>query len=207
MKTLNELATKLQTYIIKSQTDAHNSTNLIISKYNNLKLKMDTKLSFPNIIITIGISESIYNFMEGTKTDGGLGPDEKYVRKWLGNSNVISDLKEIWVAMNELIKAEDENKAVSMEGEADEAKVDEPRKKRKMDTAQNLSTVEEFVVDLEEGIKEIATDDDESEETLVSFEQEELKKFTASKSLDFESIDEIKRDIRNYLKSIHKRPE
>ena len=107
MKTLHELATKLQEYIIKSQQDAYNSTNMNITKYNNLKLRMETKLHYPNIIIVIGISEATFNIKEGTKTDGSLGPDERYVKKWLGNSSVIADLKEIYIAMSDLIKAED----------------------------------------------------------------------------------------------------
>ncbi|MBE7713600.1 MAG: hypothetical protein E7Z87_07640 [Cyanobacteria bacterium SIG26] len=204
MKTLNELATKLQTYIIKSQADSHNSTNMSISKYNNLKLKMDTKLNFPNVIITIGISESIYNFVDGTKTDGSLGPDERYVRKWLNSSNIISDLREIWVAMNELIKAEDEDKAVSMEGEADEAKFDDNRRKRRSSTA-GLTTVDEFVEDLEQGIKEIATDGESGDESYISYDEEQARKFSSAYESHYESVDGIKEDIRNYLKSIYKK--
>lgn len=83
MKTLHELATKLQQYIIKSQQDAHNSTNMNITKYNNLKLRMETKLHYPNVIISIGISEATFNIKEGTKTDGSLGPDERYVKNGL----------------------------------------------------------------------------------------------------------------------------
>lgn len=117
MKTLHELATKLQKYIIQSQEDAHNQTNLNVTKYNNLKLRMETRIHYPNVIVSIGISEATFNIADGTKTDGGLGPDEKYVRKWLGSSTVIADLKEIFIAMSDLIKAEDENKAIAMEGE------------------------------------------------------------------------------------------
>ena len=94
MKTLHELATKLQKYIIQSQEDAHNQTNLNVTKYNNLKLRMETRIHYPNVIVCIGISEATFNIADGTKTDGGLGPDEKYVRKWLGSSTVIADLKE-----------------------------------------------------------------------------------------------------------------
>ena len=145
MKTLHELATKLQTFIIKAQEDAHNSTNMSVAKYNNLKLKVESKYHFPNVIVCIGISEAVFNIKEGTKVDGGLGPDEKHVRKWLGNSNIISELLEIWVSMNELVKAEEEEKAVEMEGEADEAKSDAPRKhKHKKDDDDDLATLEEF---------------------------------------------------------------
>ena len=60
MKTLHEMAKKLQEYIIRSQQDAHNSTNMNVTKYNNLKLKMDTKIHFPHVIICIGISEGTF---------------------------------------------------------------------------------------------------------------------------------------------------
>ena len=53
MKTLHELATKLQTFIIKAQEDAHNSTNMSVAKYNNLKLKIESKYHFPNLIVCI----------------------------------------------------------------------------------------------------------------------------------------------------------
>lgn len=209
MKTLHELATKLQSFIIKCQTDAHNSTNLNVSKYNNLKLKMDTKLNFPNLIVVIGISEAVYNFAEGTKTDGGLGPDEKYVRKWLCSSNIVAELKEIWIAMGDLIKAEDEDKAIAMEGEADEAKLDEPTRKRRKQTAhQELSTVEKFVEQIEEAIKtEIRESQGISEEDeMLSYEQEQAKMFDDVHKGAPESIESIKQDLKNYLKSIYKKP-
>lgn len=145
MRTLHELAIKLQTFIIKSQEDAHNATNMSVTKYNNLKLKMDTKHNFPNIIVCIGISEAVFNFAEGTKVDGGLGPDEKYVRKWLGSSTIISDLKELWISTSELIKAEEEDKAISMEGGADEAKTDAPtHKKKRPHNSEGDITLEDF---------------------------------------------------------------
>lgn len=55
MKTLHEMAVKLQESIIAQQEDAHNSTTLNVTKYNNLKLKMSTKYTYPHVIITIGI--------------------------------------------------------------------------------------------------------------------------------------------------------
>jgi len=144
MRTLHELAVKCQTFIIKAQEDAHNQTNMILTKYNNLKLKVDTKYQFPNVVVRIGISEAVFNVKDGTKVDGGLGPDEKYVRKWLGNSTVISDLTEIWLDMYDLIKAEDEDKAVSQQGEADEAKSDFVLKKKKISQDMEMTTMEEF---------------------------------------------------------------
>ena len=167
MKTLHELATKLQTFIIKAQEDAHNSTNMSVAKYNNLKLKIESKYHFPNVIVCIGISEAVFNIKEGTKVDGGLGPDEKHVRKWLGNSTIISDLYEIWLSMNELVKAEEEEKAVNMEGEADEAKSDAPKKHKPKNECAELDTIEEFFEldsDTNKESKEESQTDSESSE-------------------------------------------
>lgn len=200
MKTLHELASKLQTYIIKSQEDAHNQTNLNVTKYNNLKLRMETRLHYPNVIVCIGISEATFNIADGTKTDGGLGPDEKYVRKWLGSSNIIADLKEIWIAMSDLIKAEDENKAIAMEGEADEAKRDAPRKKHLrnlMDMTAPLDTEPE------------SEDDEEGEEgeELMTLEESIQHKDTPEEKDDTEpeTVEDVKKNLKNYLKSMFRR--
>lgn len=197
MKTLHELATKLQQYIIKSQQDAHNSTNMNITKYNNLKLRMETKLHYPNIIVTIGISEAIFNIREGTKTDGSLGPDERYVKKWLGSSSVIADLKEIYIAMSDLIKAEDENKAISMEGEADEAKKDTPRKQkfRELISASSMSTTEET-----------ESEDTDNEELLSveeSFQEESSESEPAT--TEPETVEQVKKGLKEMLKSMFRR--
>ncbi len=98
MTTLNEMANKLQAYIIESQSDAHNSSamNLNVSKYNNIKLAMDETVRYPHISIRIGISEATYSLRDGTRMEGGLGPDEKYVHKWIGNYAVVSELTGIY---------------------------------------------------------------------------------------------------------------
>lgn len=195
MKTLHELATKLQEYIIKSQQDAYNSKNMNITKYNNLKLRMETKLHYPNIIITIGISEATFNIKEGTKTDGSLGPDERYVKKWLGNSSVIADLKEIYIAMSDLIKAEDENKAISMEGEADEAKRDTPRKQkfRELISASSMTTAEE-------------TESDTDNEELLSVEESFQEKSSQSEATsEPETVEQVKKGLKEMLKSMFRR--
>ena len=98
MTTLNEMANKLQSFILDSQSDAHSSSavNLNMSKYNNIKLAMDETVRYPHISIRIGISEATYSLRDGIRVDGGLGPDEKYVHKWIGNYAVVSELNEIY---------------------------------------------------------------------------------------------------------------
>ena len=201
MKTLHELAIKLQDYIIKSQSDAHNETNLNVTKYNNLKLKMETRNHYPNIIVCIGISEATFNIADGTKTDGGLGPDEKYVRKWLGSSTVIADLKEIWIAMTDLIKAEDEDKAISMEGEADEVKREAPRKKKFRELLDIAMPLDAEPNDDDDDSK----DDDESPGLMTleeSIHQTEKKEIPDDEP---ETVEEVKKGLKDYLKSMFRR--
>ena len=200
MKTLHEMAVKLQEYIIKSQEDAHNSTNMNVTKYNNLKLKMDSKIHYPHVIVCIGISEVVFNIAEGTKTDGGLGPDEKYVRKWLGNSTVLSDLKELYVAMSDLIRAEDEDKAVAMEGEAEEAKRDAPRKRHKFKELLNAAMPTDILPDSEET---------EDEPELLSVEESVKERMTPNETPTNddgpETVEQVKKGLKDYLKSMFRR--
>ncbi len=195
MKTLHEMAVKLQESIVKQQEDAHNSTNLNVTKYNNLKLKMSTKYTYPHVIVTIGISEAIFNIAEGTKTDGGLGPDEKYVRKWLATSTVIADLKEIYISLGEFIKAGEENKAVAQEGEADEVKRDAPRKKKV------FKDLIESAMPIDGSIDTVESEDAEE---VISEVEDSRPKPKDTEDPEAESVEEIKRDLKSYLKAMFK---
>lgn len=192
MKTLHELAIKLQESIIKQQEDSHNSANLNVTKYNNLKIKMDTRYSYPHAIVCIGISEAVFNIAEGTKTDGGLGPDEKYVRKWLANSTVISDLKEIWISLGELVKAEEQDKAISQEGEADEVKREAPRKKKKFRS----------LLDMAMPIDGIPIEGELAEDEDSAYDVEADEEENSDDKVCTETVDEIKKDLKSYLKSV-----
>ena len=99
--TLHELAVKLQESIIRQQEDAHNAGSINVAKYNNLKLIMDPAINYPHIIIRIGISEVTYNLNDSSRTDGSLGPDERYVRRWLAATSIINDLMEIYKLLEE----------------------------------------------------------------------------------------------------------
>ena len=202
MKTLNEMAVKLQESIIKQQDDAHNSSTLNVNKYNNLKIRMSTKYHYPHISVSIGISEAIFNIEDCTKTDGGLGPDERYVRKWMGTSTIAADLKEIYAALSDLIKAEDVAKEISQEGEADEVKRDAPRKK----TA--------FKKILEGGLPMMNSDSPIEEvsksEQMISLSEEVHNRTVHShteKNNDtgMETVDNVKKDLKDFLKSMFRR--
>lgn len=134
MATLNELAVKLQSYIINTQMDGRNRRSLNKGRYNNLKLKVNTGLEYPNIVVTIGISEATYNVDAGTKTDGSLGPDEVYVYKWITNPYIAPALKEIYLQATELVNLEEEQEEIkeeledelkqAAEGQAGESDID-----------------------------------------------------------------------------------
>ena len=194
MKTLHEMAVKLQESIIAQQEDAHNSTTLSVTKYNNLKLKMSTKYTYPHVIITIGISEAIFNIADGTKTDGGLGPDEKYVKKWLGTSTVIADLKEIYISVGELVRAGEENKAVSQEGEADEVKRQAPKKKKA------FKDLIEMAMPLDGAIDTVNDENDE----IISEVEDNRPKPKDTEDPEVETVEEIKKDLKSYLKAMFK---
>lgn len=99
-KNLKDLTDDLKEYIINQQSDAHNKTNLKKERYNNLKLSMDiTQNPSPHILINLGMSEAEFDIKSGSKKNGGLGPDERYVLRWFGRANVLPDLNECWKSM------------------------------------------------------------------------------------------------------------
>lgn len=149
MATLNELANKLQAFIIEQQVDPHNLRQLTVHRYNNLKLKI-AQLSYPNVIVCIGISEATYNLEDGSKVDGGLGQDERYVRKWLGRNTILKELKELYYQLTDLISLEEEvlMEEEELEGTADEAEeVDIVKRKRRKSLLPEDSPFEEFEYD------------------------------------------------------------
>lgn len=97
-KTLNELSRELRDFIIELQSDAHNITGFKKYRYNNLKIEvMDPRTTpFPQVKITIGMSEAIFNMLTIEKIAGGLGPDERFVLRWFTKSNNMNELKEAW---------------------------------------------------------------------------------------------------------------
>ena len=107
--TLHELAVKLQESIIRQQEDAHNVGSINVAKYNNVKLIMDPTINYPHIIIRIGISEATYNLNDSSRTDGSLGPDERYVRRWLASSSVVNDLTDIYKLLQEGVDEGDDD--------------------------------------------------------------------------------------------------
>ena len=203
-KTLHELATNLQESIIKQQEDAHNLSALNVNKYNNLKLKMDSTIHFPHVVVTIGISEATFNIKECIKTDGGLGPDERYVKKWLAYSSVLYDLNELYKSFGELIDAkmseEDDNPNayVHKEGEAEEVKIDTPRAHYKRKNNSGLITVKEDIENnnMSDGV------DYEIEASALQEAKEHVK---LNPNYSLESVENIKNELKAYLNSSMRR--
>ncbi|MBP3923710.1 hypothetical protein J6E39_00530 [bacterium] len=99
-KTLNELSRELKDFIISEQSDSYNSHGIRLPRYNNLKLSMDiAKNPTPHVTISISMSQAIFKLRDGEKESGSLGPDERYVLKWLNKSGTMEYLREAWGAI------------------------------------------------------------------------------------------------------------
>ncbi len=95
-KTLNELAASLKEFIASTQ-DAHTSGDIKKYRYNNLKIDISDPRTTktPQIIVTIGMSEATFNLATGEKISGGLGPDERYVLRWLDRGSNREELNAV----------------------------------------------------------------------------------------------------------------
>ena len=97
MATFKDMEDSLKTFIIQEQSDAHNRGNINHAKYNNIKITMDpAKNPLPHIIIRISISEAMYALNDFSKTNGGLGYEERFVLKWFGRYGIKEKLIELW---------------------------------------------------------------------------------------------------------------
>ena len=97
MSTFKDLEDHLKNFIIQEQSDAHNTRSLNIAKYNNIKIWMDlAKYIQPHFFVRISISEAAFSINDGTKINGGLGYEERFVYKWYGRMGVKEKLLELW---------------------------------------------------------------------------------------------------------------
>ena len=91
----------LKAFLSEAQSDRYNSRNANFYKYNNLRIFMDPKrTAIPHFIIRIGISEIMYNSGNGEKLSGGLGVDERLVRRWIDRNLLRMDLNTCWKNAN-----------------------------------------------------------------------------------------------------------
>lgn len=96
-RTLHELSNSLKEFIFEN-TDAHNNSDFKHYRYNNLKINISdprtTKI--PQVIVTIGMSEASFSLLTGEKISGGLGPDEKYIYRWMDRGSHKEELREAY---------------------------------------------------------------------------------------------------------------
>lgn len=100
----------LKEYLAEEQVDKYNSRSTNAHKYNNLKIFMEPKKNpIPHFSVRIGISEATYK-LNGQKLSGGLGVDERYVRRWIERNLTRLDLNTMWINANKVeeIKLEGE---------------------------------------------------------------------------------------------------
>lgn len=92
------LEESLKNFFAEEYMDSRNTRSMNLYKYHNLKIYMDPKKSdIPHIVIRIGISEALYDIEKAEKISGGLGSDERIVRKWLTRNMGRLNLGTIWV--------------------------------------------------------------------------------------------------------------
>lgn len=93
------LEESLKQFLIDAQSDNYNSRNTNFHKYNNLKIYANpAKNQTPHFIVRIGISEAMYDIAKREKLDGGLGSDERLVRRWIDRMAERFDISSIWAS-------------------------------------------------------------------------------------------------------------
>lgn len=102
---LHRLEESLKEFLLREQSDSYNAPNIHMPKYNNLKIFMTPRQNkIPHFIVRIGISEAMYSIESGERISGGIGNDEKYIRRWLEKVFIREDLETLW-AVESSIKA------------------------------------------------------------------------------------------------------
>ncbi|MCM1003194.1 MAG: hypothetical protein NC408_02505 [Candidatus Gastranaerophilales bacterium] len=97
MTTFKDMEDRLKKFLLEEQSDAHNIKTMSAAKYNNIKIWMNpVKTPIPHVIIRISISEATYALSDFSKTNGGLGFEERYVIKWFGRAGIKEKLNELW---------------------------------------------------------------------------------------------------------------
>lgn len=130
-KSISKFDNSLTEFLINVMTDKYGDAKSYAYKYNNLKVSMDPRsVSDPHIYVNVGISEAVFSIIDGKKLEGGLGPEDGYVKRWIERTNINKELIAHWKLLKDAITAEesdDINKkasAVSRLRRAETANVD-----------------------------------------------------------------------------------
>jgi len=106
---ISKFSNSLTEFLINAMADRHSEARHIAQRLNNLKVYMDPlKVTEPHFFVSIGISEACYNLDSGKKMDGSLGPEDAYVSRWAGRSNIASALKAHWKKLLDAAHDEEE---------------------------------------------------------------------------------------------------
>ena len=107
--TANRYENMIREFLIDEQSDAYNRRNINFQKYNNLKVFMaPSKNRNPHFWVRIGISEACFLIEDGSVITGSIGPDTKYIPKWLNKSGVREELMSTWIEANKVDYEEEE---------------------------------------------------------------------------------------------------
>lgn len=97
MTNFKEMEDSFKYFIIQEQSDAHNIRSINFAKYNNIKLWMEpAKYLQPHFCIRISISEAVFSINDGSKINGGLGYEERFIYKWFSRMGIKEKLIELW---------------------------------------------------------------------------------------------------------------
>lgn len=94
----------LKTYLSEGVADSYNKVGRGEAyRYNNLKIYMEPgKSKSPHFIVRIGMSEAMFDNTSLEKVSGGLGPEEKNVRRWAERHLSRDDLNAAWLAVTKV---------------------------------------------------------------------------------------------------------
>ena len=107
-KTLNELTIELRDFILDTLNDPRSKVKVKRYEFNALEVSMDpARERVPHIIVSMGISEDLFNIDTGNKISGSMGPIERYVLKWLEKGLTLQKLRETWMSTEKIQRARD----------------------------------------------------------------------------------------------------
>lgn len=110
---ISKFTNSLMEFLINAMADRHSEARHIAQRLNNLKVYMDPlKVTEPHFFVSIGISEACYSIETGKKMDGSLGPEDGYVSRWAGRSNIANELKAHWKKLLDSAQEEEQEEAV-----------------------------------------------------------------------------------------------
>lgn len=107
-RSISKFNNSLIEFLIKVMSDKYGDAKSHAYRYNNLKVSMDPRaISDPHIFVTVGISEAVFSIIDGRKMEGGLGPEDGYVKRWIDRTNINKELMSHWKMLKDAIAAED----------------------------------------------------------------------------------------------------